>query len=59
MGDRDSVGGDEFIATQITSSRSGGIDTKAMENDGIDIEKYRKPKTTIISIRIERRAMGV
>lgn len=57
MGDADSLGGDEFIACQVLSTRKGGLDAKAMEADGIDVAKYRKADVTVYSLRIERREM--
>ncbi|WP_420959335.1 hypothetical protein [Brucella sp. IR073] len=58
MGTDDVLGGDEYIARQAVSERAGAIDTKAMERDGIDIEKYRKPKVAVFSIRTEKRVQG-
>jgi len=55
MGTRDSLGGDEYIAVKVVSDRVGAIDAKLLAADGIDIEKYRKPKTTTTSIRLEER----
>jgi len=57
MGSRDSLGGDEYIATKVVSERAGSIDTKQMWEDGIDIEKYRNPKTSFTSIRLEERRL--
>lgn len=58
MGSADVLGGDENIARQTVTERAGAIDTKAMAKDGIDIEKYRKPKVTVFSIRTEKRIQG-
>lgn len=55
MGKYTSLGGDEWIAKQSVHSRKGSIDTAAMEADGIDIEAYRKPDTSVYSIRLDRR----
>lgn len=55
MGDADSLGGDEHIASQSLSTRRGAIDDKRMKADGIDVDAYRKPDTTVLTIRIERR----
>jgi len=57
MGSRTSLGGDEYIATKVVSERMGTLDTRKMWEDGIDIEKYRKPKTTSTSIRLEERRL--
>lgn len=57
MGDADSLGGDEFIASQSVSSRKGAIDTKAMEAAGFDPDRFRKPDTTVFTIRTERRVV--
>jgi len=57
MGTRGILGGDEYIATKVVSERAGSIDTRKMWEDGIDIEKYRKPKTTSTSIRLEERRL--
>jgi uncharacterized protein (UPF0335 family) len=56
MGTADSLGGDEFIARQAISERKGGLDEKAMKAAGIDTDKFRKPSSTVISLRLERRA---
>lgn len=56
MGSRDSLGGDEFIASQKLQERKGGLDEAAMKADGVDPEKYRKPKSTFIVISVEPRA---
>lgn len=55
MGGADSLGGDEYIARQTISSRAGSIDAKALKSAGVDVDKYRKPGTTIFSIKVERR----
>lgn len=55
MGSADSLGGDEFIALQVLSTRKGGIDDKKLAAAGINIDDYRKPDVTVLSIRIERR----
>ena len=57
MADRDSLGGDEFIAMQKVSERKGSIDAAAMKKDGIDVDKYRKPAVTVYQILVEPRAM--
>lgn len=55
MGENDSLGGDEYIARQTVANRSGAIDTKALERDGIDVDKYRKAGTIVYTIRCESR----
>jgi len=55
MGEGSSLGGNEYIAVKIVSERVGSIDVKLMVADGLDVDKYRKPKTTITSIKIEER----
>lgn len=57
MGDRDSLGGDQFIARQTLSERAGSIDTKAMQAAGIDPDAFRKPASAYVTIRVEERAM--
>jgi uncharacterized protein (UPF0335 family) len=57
MGGADSLGGDEFIARQMLSERKGSLDEKAMKAAGIDTDKFRKPATVVMSLRIERREM--
>ncbi len=56
MGTADSLGGSEFIAKQTVSERKGGLDEKAMKAAGVDVDKFRKPSTTVYAIRVERRA---
>jgi len=55
MGEGSSLGGDEYIAIKVVSERAGSIDVKLMSQEGIDVEKYRKPKSTSVSIRLEER----
>jgi len=55
MGSRMSLGGDEYIATKTISWRKGVIDTKLLEADGIDVEKYRKAQSSCMSIKLEER----
>lgn len=57
MGTRDSLGGDQFIASQVLQERKGGLDEKAMAAAGVDVEKYRKPKSTFIVLKVEPRVM--
>lgn len=57
MGNRDSLGGDEFIARQTVTERKGAIDEKAMAAAGIKPDAYRKPPVTVYSIRCEPRVM--
>lgn len=58
MGNKDSLGGDEFIARQILSSRKGAVDTAKLEKAGIAIDAYRKPDTAVVQIRVEKREMA-
>lgn len=55
MGDKDSLGGDQYIARQKLSERAGAVDTKAMKAAGIDIDAYRKPPVTVMTILVEER----
>lgn len=55
MGERDSLGGDEYIARQTISTRKGSIDQKRMAEDGIDVDRYRKEAVNVFSIRVEQR----
>jgi hypothetical protein len=50
-----SLGGDEWIAIQSMSERKGGIDEKKLIAAGIDVEKFRKPGSTPMIMRVERR----
>jgi len=59
MGDGDSLGGDQYIARQIISTRKGSIDTGRLEADGIDVDVYRKPETVVYSLRLEARVQEV
>ena len=59
MGDADHLGGVEFIASQKISTRKGALDQKAMEAEGIDLDRYRKPDVTVFSLHVERRAEEV
>lgn len=56
MGESDHLGGDEWIASQKLSVRKGALDQKAMEADGVDLARYRRPDVTVYSIHLERRA---
>lgn len=57
MGPADSLGGDEYIASQSLQERKGGLDEKAMIKAGIDVESFRKPASTFVVLKVERRAM--
>lgn len=57
MGDRDSLGGDEYIAQQTLTTRAGSIDTKALEKAGINVDAYRKPETVVMTLRVVKRVM--
>lgn len=59
MGDADSLGGGLWIARQTITTRKGSIDTKALEAAGIDVDRFRKPETTVFSIRLEEREREV
>jgi uncharacterized protein (UPF0335 family) len=56
MGTADSLGGDEWIARQSIQERKGGIDEAKLKAAGIDADAFRKPATTAIVLRVERRA---
>lgn len=60
MGSKDSLGGDEFIAFQTLQERKGGLDEKRIaEHIGVkNLDAYRKPSTTFIMLRVDRRAAG-
>lgn len=57
MGDKDSLGGSEFIAWQRLQERKGSLDEKAMKAAGVDPERFRKPPSTFIAIKVEPRAV--
>lgn len=57
MGSSDSLGGDQYIASQALQERKGNIDDAAMKADGLDPEKYRKPASTFIVLKVEPRVM--
>lgn len=57
MGSADSLGGDQYIASQSLQERKGGLDETAMKAAGVDPEKYRKPKSTFIILKVEPRVM--
>lgn len=56
MGGADHLGGDEWIASQKLSTRKGALDQKAMDADGVELARYRRPDVTVFSIVLERRA---
>lgn len=56
MGDKDSLGGDEYIARQSIQERKGPIDEAKLKAAGLDADKFRKPPVTSIVLRVERRA---
>lgn len=56
MGSADHIGGDEYIATQAISERKGGLDEAIMRLNKINPEEYRKPASTVVSIKLARRA---
>jgi len=61
MGTRDSLGGDQFIASQALQERKGGLDeariAAALRLDNLDA--YRKPKSTFVVLKVEPRVMAV
>lgn len=57
MGSADSLGGDEFIASQKLQERKGGLDEKAMKAAGIDVDRFRKPPSTFITLKVEPRVV--
>lgn len=57
MGDDAAIGGDEFIARRITSTRKGGLDEDALRRSGVDVERYRKPPTETVSLRVVQRVV--
>lgn len=61
MGSADSLGGDEYIASQKLQERKGGLDEKKIaEHLGVkSLDPYRKPATTFVVIKTEPRAREV
>lgn len=57
MGDGDSLGGHEYIARQIVSTRKGALDTKLLEKAGVQVDAFRKADVTVYQMRLEPRAM--
>ena len=57
MGEADSLGGAEYIARQIVSTRKGALDTKLLEKAGVNVDAFRKPDTTVFQMRLDRREM--
>lgn len=62
MGGADSLGGDEWIARQSMSERKGAVDVNELLHFlDVDEEKFdatfRKPNTTVFTIRTERRVV--
>jgi len=51
MGDDKELVGDFWIAIQNLTTRKGGLDEKALIAAGIDVDAFRKPETTVHSIR--------
>lgn len=58
MGAADSLGGDEFIASQAISERKGSIDeAKVARKLGVEnLDAFRKAPSTVVTIRVESRA---
>lgn len=59
MGRADSLGGDEYIASQKLQERKGSLDEARLAAEGIDLDLYRKPASTFIVISVERRVAEV
>ena len=59
MGPANSMGGDEYIASIKATSRKGGLDEAAMKAAGIDTDRFRKPSSSVTTLRLERRSMDV
>jgi hypothetical protein len=57
MGDRDSLGGDEFLAHLSQKDRKGGLDEKKLADRLGDLSAYRKPGTSYPELRLEPRAV--
>jgi hypothetical protein len=55
MGGADSLGGDEFVCWQKLSVRKGGLDQKALEAAFGDLSRFRKPDSTVLTLRVESR----
>lgn len=58
MGTADSLGGDEYIASQALQSRKGGLDEKKLAARFGDLSAFRKPDSTYVVLKVERRAIG-
>lgn len=56
MGAKDSLGGDEYIASQKLQSRKGGLDEKKLAEKLGDLAPYRKADSTYIVMSVEPRA---
>ncbi|MBP0440661.1 hypothetical protein [Tianweitania sediminis] len=57
MGSKDTLGGDEYVAKQVLSTRKGGIDEALLKKQGLDPASFRKPDVTVLSIRVEARVV--
>ncbi len=59
MGSADSLGGDQYIASQSLQERRGGLDESKLAGAlGLpNLDAYRKPSTTFVVIKVEPRAM--
>jgi hypothetical protein len=51
MGDNATLVGDDWIAEQSVTARKGGIDEKKLAAFGIDVNAFRKPDTTVFTLR--------
>lgn len=58
MGEADSLGGAEWIASQSISERKGGVDEKKATAAGVNLDAFRKPPTPVVTIKTTRRAEG-
>lgn len=57
MGSGDSVGGDEYIASQRLSERRGSYDEKRLKAYiGDAVESFRKPPTVVVTIATNLRS---
>ena len=59
MGKADSLGGDEYIASQRLQQRKGGLDEARLYAEGINLDNYRRPGGTHVVLTLEPRARGV
>ncbi len=55
MGSADSLGGDQYIASQKIMTRKGGLDEAKLSAELGDLAPFRKPDTTVITINVTPR----